>query len=108
MQQALVDVFRERRIALSSAATRRAPIADDVASMRTRRTDLIDEGNGWEGTFILPKGFIVVAIVCEKEEGEGDGAWGGLSRYLVRLSPLPPDPTNLRPCSSTTSASPIP
>lgn len=59
----------------------------------------------WEGTFNLPNGFMVIALVIDrksnkrskggdKKEGgaggkkKGDTSWGGLSRYLVSSFPL--------------------
>lgn len=71
--------------------------------MRTRRT--VDWGvgrddgeKGWDGSFNLPKGFFIVAIVCDDpDEPVGEGSWGGVSRHLVRplrsscYRPSPPD-----------------
>ncbi|KAI5481315.1 hypothetical protein MNV49_004937 [Pseudohyphozyma bogoriensis] len=84
VQQALLDVLREKRVSFSTAA--RAPKMDDTASsMATRRTGVDKEL--WEGSYNLPARFFVVAIVMEEDErGEGekhDGAWGGSSRHLM-------------------------
>ncbi|KAM0750911.1 hypothetical protein T439DRAFT_325961 [Meredithblackwellia eburnea MCA 4105] len=106
VQQALLDVLRERRVSLQSNAGRRQPPVspvsptvalpgvppgtDDAASMRTRRTGEIlssmtgnEEERSWDGVYNVPKGFFVIAIVCEDgEEAGNDGAWAGVSRHL--------------------------
>lgn len=100
VQQTLAEMLRERRFSLDYTNNVSAPTG---FSLRRRETfpraggggsdydeASIDDNEGrrgeGEGTFILPKGFITIAIVVERRgiEKEG-GAWGGISRYLVSL-----------------------
>jgi hypothetical protein len=89
VQQALLDTLRERRIHLSSGSrtSKQAPLMDDGAPARTRTENGLLEAEasrGWEGNFILPSGFFIVAIVCSEDPAYvADPSWGGISRYLV-------------------------
>lgn len=93
-------MLRERRFSLDYSTNPSAPTGFNLRGRETfpraggGGSDYddasIDDNEGrrgeGEGTFILPKGFITIAIVVERrgKENEG-GAWGGISRYLVSL-----------------------
>lgn len=93
VQKQILDLLRERHVTVERRQSRvsiapQSPPAVDGASVRTRRTEMLlasaaaAESDDIDGSWILPNGFICVAIVCETDE-EHDGAWGGVSRHLV-------------------------
>ena len=82
VQQSLLDILRERRVSL---AMQRTP--QKVEQSATAPSPI--KSSTSKEVHALSKGFFIVAILVDKDdEEEHDGAWGGISRHLVRFYSL--------------------